>query len=189
MTQNDSHQNETELQWYAAYTKYQKECQFRDMLDTKKICHYLPLDMNSKPLFPCYVFVQLPESQLHQVRYLRGFVRWVGFGNGPAIIPGKQIETMKTIADISEDFYSQSTRLLRGDSVRLIKGPLRGMTGMLVRDQSNTKLAMEISHLNQAIILSVPLDWVMPEKTLDVPHLSAVPKASEIKIVSDEKAL
>ena len=152
----------SELRWYVAYTKYRKEFQLSDGLTRKNIESYFPVDSNGLALFSCYVFVYACDSQLHRVNYLPGFSNWVSFGSEPATIPSEQVLAMQRIAEYSQAVSSQSTQLLRGDAVRIVKGPLRGIVGKLVEDQGKRKLAMEINQLNQAMLVTIPLDFVVP---------------------------
>ncbi len=173
----------SDYKWYTAYTKYKQELLFCNALHLKGFESYLPLDSNGNALFSCYVFVHIPESSLHQVRNLKGFTRWVSFGDSPSTIPHDQIESMQRISEFSESLSSQSSKLVKGDEVRIIKGPLRGIVGKLVEDQGKTKLAMEISQLNQAMMVTVPLDWVLPlEQKREKDEMTSTPAIGEVHV-------
>lgn len=152
----------SEKHWYVAYTKYKKEREFSQAMAQKKLESYFPTDANGQPLFSCYVFVNLAASHLHLVRYLRGFSHLVSFGEEVAQVSSSQIETMKRLTEFSQSLATKSSRLIRGDEVRIIRGPLRGTVGKLVRDQGKSKLALEVPQLNQCILVSVPLEHVVP---------------------------
>ena len=141
----------SEKQWYVAYTKYKKEREFCQALEQKQLDSYYPVDVQNQPLFSCYVFIHLSASQLHVVRYLKGFSHWVSFGECVAQVSSEQIATMKQLTAFSQALVTRSSRLVKGDCVRIIRGPLRGTEGILVKDQGKSKLALDVPQLSQCI--------------------------------------
>ena len=89
--------------WYALYTKQGCEKKVASLLSRKNIENYCPLKrhLNGRkkvvlePLFNSYVFVQVGDSELQQIRStdcVINFVYWLG---KPAVIRDEEIEIMK----------------------------------------------------------------------------------------------
>ena len=89
--------------WYALYTKQGCEKKVASLLSRKNIENYCPLKrhLNGRkkvvlePLFSSYVFVQVGDSELQQIRStdcVINFVYWLG---KPAVIKDEEIEIMK----------------------------------------------------------------------------------------------
>lgn len=152
----------SEQKWYVAYTKPKAEFQLREAALRKEIQVYVPVDYRQAPLFPSYVFVNLKPSELHLIRYLPGFSRFVSFGEEPAVISDSQISTIKRISEFSPHARALSSRLVKGDQVRIVEGPLRGIIGTLIEDQEGPKVAMAVPQLNQSLLVSVPVEYVVP---------------------------
>ncbi|AJQ94265.1 transcription antiterminator [Gynuella sunshinyii YC6258] len=157
--------------WYAAYTKYRKELCLIAALAKQGIEGYTPLDQAKMPLFKNYVFVQAMESQLHRLTYLPGFAYLVSFGGQPATIPTTQINALKHLSHLGQAISKQQYTLLPGDHIRVATGPLRGLIGKLVEVKGKHKLVVEISRLDQALIVTLSADQALPIETLiPMPH-------------------
>lgn len=153
--------------WYVVYTKPKAEFQFRESVTRKQLEVFVPTDQKQMPLFPSYAFVHLLPSQLHLIRYLPGFVRLVSFGDEPSAISESQIGAIKRVSEFDPQASTVSSRLVKGDQVRVTAGPLRGIIGTLVQDQGAHKVALAVPQLNQSLLVNVPLDQVVPaEETL-----------------------
>ncbi|WP_428240541.1 transcription termination/antitermination NusG family protein [Gynuella sp.] len=161
----------TEYVWYAAYTKYRKELRLIAALAKQGIEGYTPLDQAKMPLFKNYVFVQAMESQLHRLTYLPGFAYLVSFGGQPATIPATQISALKHLSHLGHAVSKQQYTLVPGNHVRVTNGPLKGLTGKLVEIKGKHKLVVEISRLDQALMVTLSADQALPIETLiPMPH-------------------
>ena len=131
------------LSWAAVYTRHQHEKIVAQTLTAKGFEVFLPLyesvrrwkdrrKLLSLPLFPGYVFVRgAIERRLHVVT-TPGIHMILCHGDKVAIIPEEEILTIQKA--VNSNFQMQPHPFLKcGESVRVIRGALSGIEGILVR--------------------------------------------------------
>ncbi len=109
------------------------------------------------PLFPGYLFVHTEQS--HQTRLAvlktKGVVRFLGAVAGePEPVPEEQILPLKKIinAGAALDPYPY---LREGRRVRIAKGPLAGVEGILVQKSGQNRLVLSVDILRQSTAVRV----------------------------------
>ena len=151
--------------WYALYTRHQHEKTASGILAAKGFEVFLPLypavhqwkDRAKKlslPLFPCYVFIHTNlESQL-RVLTTPGVHAFVGTEGRAARIPSDQIEgirrTLESLLHVEPHPF-----LRTGDWVRVKKGPLEGVEGILVRKTNRYRLVLSVEMLEKSVAVEV----------------------------------
>jgi len=161
----------SETHWYAVYTKSKHEKVVYQLLTKKGLESYLPVrkvmrkwsdrkKLVELPLFAGYLFVHASLNDKIEILNVKGVVRILG-GSRPEIIPHEQIETLKNFenVEIEVDPY---LHLKPGSMVRVVKGPLKGSTGFLIRKQSKFRLYVNMKLIMQSA--SVELDAADVEK-------------------------
>ena len=83
-----------------------------------------------------------------------GIAGFVGNQTGPLPIPDHQIEDVRTILD-TRVACEVLPLLNEGDRVRVMRGPLAGVEGRLVRSNSSTRLAISIEMIHKTLVVSV----------------------------------
>ena len=129
----------SEARWYAVYTRSRHEKAVAEELWQREIESFLPFrevvsqwkDRRKSvqfPLFPGYLFAHFSvrERRLHILK-VPSVVRIIGFNNEPLPIPDEQIQAVKTLV-FSTLPYDPHPYVTTGDRVRIIRGPLRGLT-------------------------------------------------------------
>jgi transcription antitermination factor NusG len=121
----------------------------RKWKDRKKLIHF--------PLFPCYLFVNIAKSHEDKLTVLmtKGVVRFLGAIPGePETIPEEQIVSLKKVIEskVEIDPYPY---LQEGHWVRIIKGPLAGVEGILVEKASRHKLILSVDILCQSTSVTI----------------------------------
>jgi transcription antitermination factor NusG len=108
------------------------------------------------PLFTGYLFVRINPSKDSRLEVLKtpGIAGFVGNQTGPLPIPDQQIE------DISKVLQQRAECLVlpllhEGDPVRVTRGPLAGVEGRLVRNNSSTRLSISIEMIHKSLLVSV----------------------------------
>ena len=155
--------------WYAVYTRSRHEKQVAAFLQRQKIETYLPLRRAwstrqdrrvtlELPALPGYLFVKTvlyPETRA-LIKRSSGVLRLVESVGRPAIIPEAQVESLRTA--LAATFHAEGHPYLKvGDRVRVVRGPMRGAEGYLVRIAENRhRLVIAVDYVNQA--LSVDID-------------------------------
>jgi transcription antitermination factor NusG len=138
------------------------------------IVHFLPLldekrkwsdrkKVISVPLFPGYLFVQIPktvESRL-SVQKVPGVVNFVGNQNGPLAIPESELDGVRTILSrgnrCSPHPFPQS-----GDRVRVVSGALVGLEGTFIRHGAQSKLVISVEMIRRSVSVNLSASDVEP---------------------------
>lgn len=158
--------------WYAAYTSANHEKRVADQLAQKGIENFLPLYDSVRhwkdrrvrlqlPLFPGYVFVRLPLSEKLRVLQVAGVAWLVGFGDKPVSLPEEEIESLRRGAR-GEVRMEPHPYLTEGRRVRIMRGPLTGMEGILLRKKGGTRLVLSIDLIMRSIAVDVDAGDVRP---------------------------
>ena len=166
MTDHPSH-------WYALYTRSRHEKQVARYLERLKIPVFLPLKREwstrtdrkvtlEVPALPGYLFFRCPlyaETQSN-IKRAPGVVHIVESGSRPAEIPETQIDALRVV--LANAFNPEGHPYLKcGDRVRVIRGPLLGIEGYLVRAHaSQHRLVIAVDHVNQALSVEVDAQCV-----------------------------
>jgi transcriptional antiterminator NusG len=109
------------------------------------------------PLFPCYVFVHIPGTHHDKLTVLKvkGVIRFLGSTSGePESIPEEQIISLKTAVEskVSIDPYPY---LQEGQRVRVKRGPLSGVEGVLIERAGQHKLILSVDILCQSTAVTI----------------------------------
>lgn len=146
--------------WYAVQVKRYEEHGVVRRLSTKAIPTFLPLIQpfrrrgfaaRLEPLFPGYVFVQLPALNLnadhwHVARWTPGVRRILGTERTPVSMPADAMAAIR--ARVRElGFVRQGSRFARGHRVRIRCGPFAGLEAIFDRPISREGRALVLLEL------------------------------------------
>lgn len=111
----------------------------------------------SFPLFPGYLFVRIAAGSQQRLDVLKtkGVVRFLGAMPGePEPVPEEQIISLKRLVEneIPLDPYPY---LKEGQRVRIKKGPLAGIEGMLVEKKGLHMLVLSVDIIQQGAALKI----------------------------------
>ncbi len=151
--------------WYAAYTCANHEKRVALELQARAVEHFLPLYSCTRrwkdrkvqlemPLFPGYVFTRLALRDRLRVLDIPSVVRLVGFGGPPVALPDKEIETMRS-ALASELCAEPHPYLAVGHRVRVVRGPLAGLVGIIVRKKKHLRLLISLHVIMRSIAVEM----------------------------------
>jgi transcription antitermination factor NusG len=158
--------------WYAAYTRSNHERTAAEQLAQRLIAHFVPtyesvrvwkdrkkrLDL---PLFPGYVFVRVAIEEKLRVLVVPGVVRLVGFDGRPFPVPDEEIETLRTV--VQHNLKAEPhPYLIAGRRVRIIRGALEGMEGILIRKKGRLRVLVSINLIRQSAMIEVDAHDVEP---------------------------
>ena len=157
----------TAHRWYAAYTCANHEKRVAQQLAQRSVEHFLPLyeavrrwkDRRVRvqlPLFPGYVFVRLPLRDRLQVLQIPSLVRLVGFNGLPTALPDHEMEAMRDglTRQLRAEPYPYLTA---GRRVRIIRGPLEGLEGILLRKKGKLRVVLSLQLIMRSIIVDIDL--------------------------------
>jgi transcription antitermination factor NusG len=154
-----------EARWYAAYTSANHEKRVSEQLGVREVEHFLPLyaslrrwkDRRVKlalPLFPGYVFVRTALLSRLQVLQVSGVVRLVGFDGSPAALPEDEIEALRT--SLRDGLRAEPhPYLTKGRRVRVLAGPLAGLTGILLRRKSGARFVVSVDLIQRSVAVEL----------------------------------
>jgi transcription termination/antitermination protein NusG len=144
--------------WFAAQTLSRHEQLVRGGLGQRQIEAFLPTvsrwsrwkDRKKRidwPLFPGYCFARFGPGELLNVLKCTGVVTVVSFAGRPAPIPDSEIQGIRLL--LSSDVNYDSCPLLKeGMMVEVMRGPLTGVKGRLVRRGAQSRLILAVALLN-----------------------------------------
>jgi transcription termination/antitermination protein NusG len=162
----------SQSQWYALRTKSRHEKLVRDQLEKQGIEPLLPTvrrlsqwkDRKKEievPLFSGYCFVRLSQQNRIPVQKVAGVVGVVGSGNRPEPIPDEEIEALRTLVN-SVLPYDSHPYLFEGMAVEVVRGPLQGVHGILMRKDKRHRLVIGIRLIQQAAVVEIDAMDVVP---------------------------
>jgi transcription antitermination factor NusG len=177
--------------WFAVYTLSCREKQVSRHMDVHAIEHFLPVTkarrrwkngctvVVEEPLFPGYLFVRIERSARTQVLAVPGVHSIVGTGKDPIPLPNFEIETLRRSVDLLK--IEPHPYLNVGDRATVLRGPLGGMTGIVVRKKNGLRFILSLDLIMKSVAVEVDasdlepcgdLSWIAHDKTL-----SSVPQA------------
>jgi transcription antitermination factor NusG len=149
--------------WYALYTRHQHEKSAAQLLARKGFEVLLPLYRSRSrwsdrtqivllPLFPNYLFVQCDLDSRARVLQTAGVCCFVSNAGVPTAVPEAEIAMVRRVVEAPLNVQPHSF-LDRGDQVRVLRGPLTGLTGILMRvkNQCRVVISLELLHKSAAI--------------------------------------
>ena len=153
--------------WFAIYTRsnFEKKL-YADLLKAKYEV-FLPLIKETRlwsdrmktilvPLLPSYVFVKMEEQQLSKLYNYAGIVRLVSSGGKPCEIKEEEILFMDNI--VKHGFpVCPTDGYVAGDSVRVVRGPLKGWAGKIEMVKGKSRIAFRIESLQQCLSVEVSM--------------------------------
>ena len=166
---------DSESFWWALYTRHQHEKVIAQILTTKGFEVFLPIfesirrwkDRNkilSLPLFPCYVFVRGGLSRRSLVVTTPGVHMILYNGERIAVIPEAEIEAIRRA--VEGPFRVEPHPFLRcGERVRVTRGSLEGVEGVLVRKKGLYRLILSVDMLAQSVAVEIDASDVEPVST------------------------
>jgi len=165
--------NAREPHWFALYTCANHEKRVAGQLEARGVEHFLPFYRSRRkwkdrrvfldlPLFPGYVFARFEFPERVKVLRTRGVVRLVGSNGRPCPLAESDIETLR--AGVHGALNLEPHRYLTaGRRVRVLHGPLAGMTGILVRRKNVCRVVLSVDLIARSVALEVD--------TADIEHI------------------
>lgn len=162
--------------WYALRTRSNYEKIAAGFLEAKGFEHFLPLCRTQKhrlkqviesstPLFPGYLFCRFDPRYRTPVLGVLGVVSIVGFGGRPAQINDTEIEAIRKALGCGQ-IMEPYPYLHEGQQIRIEKGPLRGLEGILVKKRT-WRIVISVEMLRRAVAVEIDPDSIAPIEPYD----------------------
>lgn len=158
--------------WYVAQTLARHEKRTADLLRRRDIENFLPLYESVRrwkdrrvrlqlPLFPGYIFVRMLFQERMRVLEIPSVVRFVGFGGSSSTLPDHELEALRN--SLSRQLRVKPHPYLTiGRRVRVMRGPLEGLEGVLVRRKGQFRLILSVDLIQRSIIVDLDAADVSP---------------------------
>ena len=153
-----------EYRWFALRATYSRELKIRDSLTERGIRTFVPMTWRKRevdgniekklvPAVSSLCFVYWTKAGIDD--YIRSFgdsspvhYYWDRTVNRPLTIPEKAMEDFITVASsLDEDLIyltEIAEKLREGQTVEVIEGPFKGVTGRIVRIKKNRRVLVEL---------------------------------------------
>ena len=152
-------------QWFAAYTFSCHEKRVAEHLSMRHIEYFLPIYKKishwknglcmliESPLFPGYVFVKIDCKDRVRVLELPGVHSIVGSGRKPTPLPFEEIEGLRRGMHLVN--AKPHPTIKSGEKVVIRRGPLEGMSGIVVRQKNCTRIILTVDLIMKSIAVEV----------------------------------
>lgn len=154
-----------EVRWYAAYTCANHEKRVAGQLEQRAVEHFVPLYESVRrwkdrrvrlhlPLFPGYVFVRVALRDRLQVLEIPSVVRLVGFNGRPTPLSDDEIEALRI--GLAQRLHAEPHPYLKaGRRVRIVRGPLQGSEGILIRRKRLFRVVLSVDLIRRSVAVEV----------------------------------
>jgi transcription antitermination factor NusG len=151
--------------WYAIYTSPRHEKRVSEHLAHRRVDCFLPLFQSVRrwkngckvqvelPLFPSYVFVNIPRSERVRVLDVPGILSFVGPKSAPAQLSDFEIETLRSGLHLQK--FEPYRGLAIGRKVRINRGALQGLEGTLIRNAKSLRVVLTVDLIQQSVAIEL----------------------------------
>lgn len=161
-----------ERQWYAAHTRSRHEKRVAEQLARKNVNFFLPLyqaehrwkDRLARvelPLFPGYLFVQIPLRERLRVLEVPGVVRLISSRGEPVPLDESEINILRQ--GLTQMIKAEPHPYLRiGQRVRVKSGAFKGLEGILERKKDSYRIIISVDLIMRSIAVEISVADVDP---------------------------
>ena len=160
------------MNWVALQVRQRFEKQVAEALFSKGIEVFLPLYSARRqwsdrikemqlPLFAGYVFCRMDLLYRMPVLTIPRVIQFVGIGRTPAPIEDSEISALQSV--VKSGLPSMPWPFLRaGQRIRVERGALRDLEGILIQTKGSQRLVLSVSLLQRSVAVELDRDWVTP---------------------------
>lgn len=160
-----------EAHWFAVYTSANREKIVAAHLTARGIEHFLPLYETvhswsdryvklQRPLFPSYLFVYFNLKDRRSIVTIPGVSNLVNIAGRPASLAPEVIHALRDgIRSISTQPYPY---LCVGQRVAICSGPLKGLTGILLRRKHGPRVVISVDAIERSFLADVAACDLVP---------------------------
>ena len=160
------------IEWCAVYTRHQHEKSVGETLRAKGFEVFLPLYESTRrwkdrrktlslPLFPCYVFVRGAHERRLPVLTTPGVHMIISRGERVVTVSEEEIDAIRRA--VEGTLSVEPHPFLRcGERVRVVRGSLEGVEGVLTRKKNLYRLVLSVEMLAQSVSVEIDALDVVP---------------------------
>ncbi|MCW5549120.1 MAG: UpxY family transcription antiterminator [Opitutaceae bacterium] len=159
-----------EQSWLVCHTRPRCEKKFAALMTAEGFTHYLPLVQSvrryrqqtkrfTKPLFPGYVFAQVPAERKARIYQQELIARAIPVADEAVFL--RQLDEVKAI--VASGFeLSLMPLLTKGRRVKISGGPLHGLEGYVDNPANPAGIVISVDVLQQGLHVKVPAANLTP---------------------------
>jgi transcription antitermination factor NusG len=111
------------------------------------------------PLFPGYLFCRMNPDDRLPVLMTPGLIQIVGVGKKPLAVDEQEIAAIQRAATTGIPVIPWPYMKV-GHVAQIAEGPLKGLTGIVVKIKSGMKLVLSVSLLQRSVAVEIDRSWV-----------------------------
>ena len=108
----------------------------------------------SEVLFPGYIFVRTAEPQIFNIIQISKIVKCVKSGDRPGIVPEKDIRCISLMLGLGKEIFVEYG-FSEGEQVEVVRGPLSGHKGILVKRKGKDRFGIQLNDINQCAYIEI----------------------------------
>jgi transcription antitermination factor NusG len=162
----------SEMNWVAIQVRQRFEKQVATAFISKRIETFIPLYSSRRqwsdrvkdlevPLFAGYVFCRLDLQYRMPALTVPGVIQFVGIGKTPVPIETSEISALQSVVKSGAAFMPWPF-LQIGQRIRVERGSLRDLEGILIQTKGSHRLVLSVSLLERSVAVELDRDCVTP---------------------------
>lgn len=170
-TETESHMH---VLWYALRVKPRFEKLVHTHLEGKGYEAFLPTYVSKNrwsdrvksvtlPLFPGYTFCRFDVNSRLPILITPGVQFVVGMGRTPLAVDEAEIQTLRHAVNSGQPLRPWPYVKI-GQKVEIERGPLQGLSGVVIRIKNVDRLIVSVSLLMRSVAVEMDHEWVRPLK-------------------------
>lgn len=156
--------------WFALTVRSRHEKRVAQILCNKRLEAFLPLyrarhhwtdrvQAVDLPLFPGYIFCRFDYAQRWPVLATPGVTSLVGFGHAPTPVSDGEIDSIQAI--LASGLPAQPWPFVHaGQLVRIERGALAGLEGVLLREKDALRVVVSVELLRRSVAVEIGRDMI-----------------------------
>jgi len=156
--------------WFAILIRTGREKTANLLLENAGYECFLPVSQSTRrwsdrtktidvPLFSGYLFCRMSPHNRLTVLMTPGVIQIVGVGKTPVPVAEEEIEAIQRVQRSGLSAMPWPYMQI-GNVAQILEGPLRGLTGIVVKIKSGMKLVLSVSLLQRSVAVEVERSWV-----------------------------
>lgn len=152
--------------WYAIRCAPNRERSIRDALGLRGLESFLPaysetvrwsdrLKVVERLLFPGYLFVRVPPGDFAEVLAVAGVLGVLPSNLRPLPVSDIEISNVERVISSCLPVQPFTTSFAAGELVTVACGPLKGASGVVVRDGAKARLVVKVEMLGRAVSVEI----------------------------------
>jgi transcription antitermination factor NusG len=155
-----------ETDWLVCHTRPRCEKKFATLMAAERFTHYLPLMTSvrrygrqtkrfTKPIFPGYVFAQVPTERRTRIYQQDLLARAIPVEDKAKFL--RQLDEVRRIVSAGFELMLRPL-LVKGRQVKIMGGPLHGLEGLIENPANPQGVLIAVDVLQQGLLVKVPAE-------------------------------